>query len=338
MQTSRSGDTVAHLAGDEFVVVVETARGNRASLEEFTGRFTAALRQPFAVDGRAMQITASLGVAVSAPGDTPAALLSRADQALYSAKRQGRDRVVWDAEPAHSDVLARDLPAAILGGGLRLQSQPIVWIADGRIAGHELLVRWQHPDRGLLLPDDFIPEAERTGAIVEVGRWVLRQACARLLPGGHGFLSINVSATQLQDSALLSLVQRAQDDGMDVRRLCIEITESAVIRDLGMVHTLLTKLRALGVKIAIDDFGAGQTSLQYLHDLPVDILKIDRSLVSRLGHDDRSTLIVTAIVELGRALGLDVVGEGAETAVQARALEMLGCPLGQGFHWAHSTS
>jgi diguanylate cyclase (GGDEF)-like protein len=330
----RSVDTVAHLAGDEFAVLIEGGTASQTALTEFTTRFTSALCEPFSVGGRTLRVSASLGVAVSVPGEPAAGLLARADQALYSAKRQGRDRIVWDGANAGDATVARDLPAAVLGGALRLHQQPIVWIPDGHAAGHELLVRWQHPDRGLLLPDQFIPEAERSGTIIELGRWVLRRACERLYPGADGFLSMNVSATQLEDPALLAVIRRAHEDGIDVTRLCLEITESAVIADLSLAHSLLAEIRAFGVKIAIDDFGAGQTSLRYLHDLPVDILKVDRTLISRLGHDDRATLIVTAIVELGRALGFSVVGEGVETAAQAHALALLGCPLGQGFYWS----
>jgi diguanylate cyclase (GGDEF)-like protein len=329
----RPGDTVGRMAGDEFVLLIEHAPRQQA-IHELTARLTAALREPFTAGGRMLRLSASVGVATSQAGDTPESLLARADQALYSAKRQGRDRVVWDGETNGNDVLARELPAAITQGALRLHAQPIVRLPDGEIAGHELLVRWQHPQRGLLLPNEFIPEAERSGAIIALGRWVLGEACKQLTPGDKGFISINVSATQLQDPALVTMVRRARDDGMDITRLCLEITESAVMADLNLARTLLSRLRVLGARVAVDDFGAGQTSLRYLHDLPVDILKIDRSLISRLASDDRANLIVTAVVELGRALGLDVVGEGAETAEQAAALELLGCPLGQGYRWA----
>jgi diguanylate cyclase (GGDEF)-like protein len=330
----RPGDTVARLAGDEFVLLVEDAAPDGSS-RALTSRLTAALREPFKAGGRMLRLTASIGVATSAPVDTPEEVLARADAVLYTAKRHGRDRVAWETEPAsYSDALTRQLPAAIVGGELELYAQPIVRIPTGATAGHELLVRWRHPERGLLLPSEFIPEAERSGAIIELGRWVLSNACRALAHPADGFLSINVSAAQLHDPALLTIVRHARDEGRDVSRLCLEITESAVIADLNLAHTLLSKLRALGVRIAIDDFGAGQTSLRYLHDLPVDVLKIDRSLVSRLGGDDRARLIVTAVVELGRALGLDVVGEGAETTEQAEALRHLGCQLGQGFRWA----
>lgn len=335
-QVVRPGDTVGHLAGDEFVVLVEDTPDEQ-SVRDFTSRLSGALREPFTVDGTVLRLTASVGVAMSVCDDTPEQALARADQALYSAKRQGRDRVIWEGHGDDTDLLASGLPAAIEAGELRLHAQPIVRLPDCSVAGHELLVRWQHPDRGLLLPNEFIPQAERSGAIVDLGRWVLHEACRWLRQSTTGFVSINVSALQLQDPALLTILRSARDEGVDVTRLCLEITETAVISDLNRARTLLSRLRLLGAKVAIDDFGAGQTSLRYLHDLPVDILKIDRSLISRLGSDNRAALIVTAVIELGRALNLDVVGEGAETIMQADVLELLGCPFGQGFRWAEPT-
>ena len=333
-QVVRPGDTVGHIAGDEFVLLIDAAP-DEGSVRELTSRLTAGLRMPFEAMGRTLRLSASVGVATSLPDDSPESILIRADEALYAAKRQGRDRVVWQTDSARSGALTRELPAAIANGELRLYAQAIVAIPQGAIAGHELLIRWQHPLRGLLLPEEFIPEAERSGVVLELGRWVVERACARLAAdGGRTFVSVNLAAPQLSDPRLLEILRRARDAGTDLARLCLEITEGAVMADIELASSQLSGLRDLGARVAIDDFGAGQTSLRYLHALPIDMLKIDRGLIGRVGSDDRTNLIVTALVELGRALHLDVIAEGAETVEQRRALEALGCPFGQGFIWA----
>jgi diguanylate cyclase (GGDEF)-like protein/PAS domain S-box-containing protein len=329
----REGDTVARLAGDELVVLVEVVPSPDA-VRELAERLCARVRQPIAADGREIVITASIGVAIGSEIDADI-LVSRADQALYRAKEAGRDGVVLfdDApESLHPELLA-ELAEAPGAGHLRLYAQPVVRLSDRRVEGHELLVRWHHPERGVLPPDHFIPEAERSGLIVPLGRWILEQACSLLRRSDGGFLSVNISGAQLGDPALVDIVLAAAEAGADLARLTVEITETAVMRDLDASTIVLQRLRDMGVRVAVDDFGAGQTSLSYLHRLPVDVLKVDRTLIARLGRDGRVRLIVTAIIELARALRLDVIVEGTETTDQERELQSLGCRLGQGFLW-----
>jgi diguanylate cyclase (GGDEF)-like protein len=330
----RDGDTLARLAGDELAVLPEEAR-SRPELRELGEQLCAAVRLPIVLeDGREVAVTASAGGAVAR--DVKAdVLMSRADEALRRMKERGRDgvRLYSDAPTAFHPHLLSELASALATDHLRLHAQPVVRLADGAVVGHELLVRWDHPERGLLPPDHFIPEAERSGLIVPLGRWVLEQACALLRRHPTGFLSVNVSGAQLADPGLLATVHRARDEGVDLRRLTLEITETVVMRDIEASRRILQTIRELGVRIAVDDFGAGQTSLGYLHQLPVDVLKVDRSLISRLGRDTRVRLIVAAVIELARALHLDVVVEGAETVGQEQELRALGCPLGQGFIW-----
>jgi diguanylate cyclase (GGDEF)-like protein len=334
----RASDTVGRLAGDEFVVLLEGGP-QAAGPEQVAQRILQVLRAPVdagAPDGP-ISITASIGVAV---GERDAAkdLLRDADIALYEAKAAGRNRyAVFQHEmriAAHDRVaLAMDLRGALDAGELFLVYQPILDLADGRVTGAEALLRWQHPTRGLVPPDEFIALAEDNGLIVEIGAWVLDRACAQAAAwdaAGHLIgVGVNVSARQLDDPSLLGTVERALGaSGLDPSRLVIEITETALMQDADAAAALLRELKLLGVRVVIDDFGTGYSSLAYLQQFPVDALKIDRAFVSG------SHALVQTVVQLARSLDLRTVAEGIEDESQLSYLREQGCDRGQGYLFA----
>jgi diguanylate cyclase (GGDEF)-like protein len=337
----RDSDTLARLGGDEFVVVLEDV--DEVPLEAVAARILEVLGRPVDVGCEPIVIHPSLGLVHGQGGAGLAAgeLLRAADVAMYAAKSSGKNRwavytPAMDLDVGNDPGLRFQLGRALADGELRLFLQPRFDLARGARTGAEALVRWQHPRRGLLLPADFLPFAERTSLICGVDRWVLGRAIARAYRNGSTArpISVNLSARALRDrdpfEELLALLAGAPG-GAD--RVELELTESVLLEDLpGAVERLgAIKRAAPGVRIAIDDFGRGYSSLQYLHRLPIDTLKIDRSFVSDLVESDRrSVAIVRAIVELGHNLGLRVVGEGVETPDQARWLRELGCDEGQG--------
>jgi diguanylate cyclase len=338
-------DLAGRLGGDEFAVVLHDI-GGPANAEAVARRLVAALAQPVLVDGRPVQPAASIGVAVSAPGElNPDELMHRADVAMYHAKRRG-GITGWASYDASMEARDRPAPqdelrAAITGGELRLFYQPIVELPSGRMTGVEALVRWQHPRRGLVGPDAFIPVAEAVGLIGELGRWVLAQACRQVVAwrtsmpaAGPLQLNVNVSPRQLDEpdfsTRALALVRQA---GLDPRQLVVEVTESALIGE-GVPVAQLEALSAAGIRIALDDFGTGYSSLRYLTELPIDMLKIDRCFVSTLDGTTAGSAVAQAVLRLGHTLGLDTVAEGIETAAQARELTLLGCTKAQGYHFA----
>jgi EAL domain-containing protein (putative c-di-GMP-specific phosphodiesterase class I) len=289
-----------------------------------------------------------MGVAIATPDDDAGALLRDADAAMYQAKASGpAHRCVFDSS-MRARAVARletenDLRRAIERGELRLQYQPNVTIADSRIVGVEGLVRWEHPTRGLIKPLDFIPLAEETGLIVPLGEWVLNEACRQVAEWGREgiartgdfYVAVNLSPLQLRAPGLVDQVAQAiARSEIDPSSLCLEITEGALVEDATGAIEVLRNLRALGVRLALDDFGTGYSSLNYLHILPLDVLKIDRSFVARLGKDPRDRAIVTGMIELSHALGLTVVAEGIETPAQLAELALCGCDHGQGFYFA----
>lgn len=290
-------------------------------------------------------MTTSIGVAVAVPGTTSATdLLRDADVALYRAKRRGKDR--WTVFSSDTDGVARGrvdqevrLRQAIARRELRLAYQPQIDLASGRLAGVEALVRWEHPEQGLLPPDAFVPLAEETGLILAIGSWALEEACRQARDWGDGpgpalSVSVNLSARQFQQRELVEEVARTLDlSGLSPSCLKLEITESAMMADADDAATTLHRLKALGVQIAIDDFGTGYASLDYLRRFPLDQLKIDRAFIAGLGRDDGDTAIVRAVVGLAHALGLDVVVEGVENTIQLERLRGLGCEQGQGFYF-----
>ena len=342
MSCVRDGDTAARFGGDEFVVLCEETGGD--SIHRVARRLARVLGAPYRIAGREVFVTASIGIAMSEDGqDDPSDLLRDADAAMYLAKDRGRDRIELFSADMRDRALARlevenDLRRALDRDELRLHYQPYVQLGEhGSVVGCEALVRWQHPDRGLLGPAEFVALAEETGLIHALGKWVLEEACRALAtaPDDATCVAVNVSPHQLADHRFVDTV-RGVLAAYEVapRRLCLEITETAVIGDLDCALDALHDLRALGVRLALDDFGTGYSALSYLRLLPVDLIKIDRSFVARLADSPRDRAIVEGIISLAHALGLVVVAEGVERNDEARALVELGCDLAQGFLFA----
>ena len=335
----RKADTVARFGGDEFVVLCEQA-GEEGAVQ-LAERIAAEARRPLVTDGQELMVTTSIGIAVAAQGRTPESVLRDADAAMYRAKERGRGRYELFDEEMRSRAFARlagetDLRRAIEDGGeLRLHYQPIVAVADGSVRAVEALVRWQHPERGLVPPGEFIPLAEQSGLIVPLGRWVLGEACAEAAAWPDLAVSVNVSTRQLLDRGLVADVAAVlARTGLAPERLSLEITETLIMERLEASTELLRELKTLGVRLCLDDFGTGYSSLSYLERLPLDVLKLDRSFVSGLVPTAPEPAIVAAVIEMGRALGMTVVAEGVETEEQRDRLEDLGCVYAQGFYFA----
>jgi diguanylate cyclase (GGDEF)-like protein/PAS domain S-box-containing protein len=347
--TIRPGDTVARLGGDEFAFLLEDVvdRSDGVTVAE---RIIAALASPIAVPSASSDVVvgASMGITVASDGsDDASALLRDADVAMYSAKRRNRGSYAVYEPTMHEAAVARleleaDLRRAIEHGEFVVHYQPIVTLEDGRITGFEALVRWRHPRRGLIGPPEFIPLAETTGLIIPIGREVLREACAQAKRWQTAAptdplltMSVNLSVRELGDPGLVEHVAGVLGDtGLPAASLILEITETSMVSDAEDTLATLHALRALGVRLAIDDFGTGYSSLSYLRRLPVDILKLDRSLVASSGELARDAALVDAVFRLGHDLGLQTIVEGVEEPEQRSRLVALGCDLGQGFLFA----
>ena len=338
----RGQDTAARLGGDEFGVLLDGISDSAAV--EVAKRISASFTDPFVVDGRQLHVTATVGVVVRHDEQVSTeVLLRRADVAMYLAKTRGKNRVqVYEhgMEELFRErlELKGDLAAAVAGEQFRLVYQPIVSLPGGELEGFEALVRWQHPERGLVPPNVFVPIAEETGDIVALGQWVLVTACRQLAEWQRAYgtrprMSVNLSIRQLEHPNLLSQVRAAiADSGIEAGDLTLEITESVLAADVEVVRGQLTALRELGVRVAIDDFGTGYASFGYLNQFPVDVLKIDRAFVMNLEAEaSEEADIIRAIVALARSRGLRTVAEGIEEAVQADVLYALGCDTGQGY-------
>jgi diguanylate cyclase (GGDEF)-like protein/PAS domain S-box-containing protein len=340
----RGGDTTARLGGDEFVVLLEDVDG----LDEATAvsdRIIAALRRPFRIAGTEVFIGASIGVCFDAPGAGTDQILRNADLAMYTAKLRGRGRAeVFEPEMHHAAVerleLEADLRRACARDEFVVHYQPIVEVATGLVKGVEALVRWQHPTRGLHAPGAFIPQAQETGMIVDIGRMVLRSAChqtrAWQLELGTEtplFVSVNLAPRQLLDRDLLDDVASSiERSGIAPGDLILEITESAMMHDPDATVARLVELKDLGVRLAVDDFGTGYSSLSYLERFPIDILKIDQSFVAGLSGGAEESALARAIVRLAHTLQLTPIAEGVETQSQHERLRELGCGYEQGYH------
>jgi diguanylate cyclase (GGDEF)-like protein/PAS domain S-box-containing protein len=340
----REGDTLARLGGDEFTVLLPDISGPEVAVA-VAERIIGHLKAPFELPGHSVVVGASVGIATGvASRDRPDALLRDADAAMYEAKARGRGRYALFHATMHTRAVSRlaietELRRAIETGQLLLHYQPIILLGSGQMVGVEALLRWRRPDGTLVLPNEFVPVAEETGLIHPIGRWVLHEACDQLsrwraeLPQAAGLsMSVNVSARQLQDPSLVSDVTSAlQHAALDPASLVLELTETVMAENLEAATETLQALRWMSVRLAMDDFGTGYSSLSSLSQLPLDILKIDQSFVSRLDRDAEGRAIVYAIMSLAGALGVRVTGEGIETPEQLSALVELGCQYGQGY-------
>jgi diguanylate cyclase (GGDEF)-like protein/PAS domain S-box-containing protein len=338
---ARSADTVARLGGDEFAILIEGADGR----EGLPDRLSAAMSHPFSLSGNQVRVTASIGVASASTDDTADDLLRNADMAMYAAKRHGKGRSATYESRMYADIRERldleaALRAAIEGNQLTLFYQPIVNLQSGGIYGVEALLRWEHPQFGRLLPQHFIPLAEETGLIVQLGAWVLGEACRQVHAWRQAHadlplsISVNISGRQLQGIGLAdALRQTLHSSGVEPSAVVLEITESVLMQQTDAVLERLQQLKVLGVRLAIDDFGTGYSSLSYLQRFPIDILKIAKPFVEEVGQGADRSALARAIIGLGDTLKLRTIAEGIERAEQRAALIELGCTLGQGHHF-----
>jgi diguanylate cyclase (GGDEF)-like protein/PAS domain S-box-containing protein len=339
----RPSDTIARVGGDEFVVFCEDIPSEHDALA-MVDRLVHALDAPIELGGQSQHATASIGIALGAGGCDPEVLIRNADAAMYRAKERGRARYeLFDAEMRERSITwletESELRRALERGELRNVYQPIVSPTNGRIVGFEALARWHHPDRGVVAPAEFIPVAEQSGLIVALGNAVLERACREAAGWNrdrdeHNKLrvAVNFSPRQLSHPrAVDSVIETLERTGLDATLLCVEITESALVDDAAATLGTLTALKELGVQLALDDFGTGYSSLTYVRRFPIDTLKIDRSFVDGIVGSTEDEAIVTAVLSMGRALGVHVVAEGVETEEQATRLRTLGCKLAQGY-------
>ena len=338
------GHTIARLGGDEFTLLLENI-GDPDNAIRVADRIHRELESPFDLDGCEVETSVSIGIVATESGyDRADEVLRDADTAMNRAKASGGGVTeVFDAEMRGRAVkrfqLEIDLRKATEREEWRTHYQPIISVSSGEIVGFEALVRWQHPQRGLIAPSEFIPLAEETGLIVPLSQWILRHACsqlnswkARLRDGSPLMISVNLSAKHLSAPDLIDQIGRALDEsGLKPSNLKLEITESAIVDDPERAATTLAQIKAMQVNLAIDDFGTGYSSLTYLHRFPVDTLKIDRSFVGRIGSGSEAVEMVHTIVSLAHNLGMDVIAEGVESADQLALLQELGCEYAQGF-------
>ena len=334
------GDTLARLGGDEFAVLLQ-GLSEAEQAQDVAQRISAAVSAPFLLDGHEAQVGASIGIALCARDDPegadPALLLRQVDTALYQAKAEGRGRNRFFQARMHVVLhrrkeLERDLRRALAEGGLEVHYQPIWGLAPDRIVGAEALVRWHHPEYGMVPPAEFIPLAESEGMIGELGAWVLRVACAQAARWPGLCLAVNLSPEQVRRSGLVELVTTVlTETGLPPNRLELEITEGLLLQDTAATLATIGRLRALGVGVALDDFGSGYSSLSYLRRFPFSKLKIDRSFVAEMTADAGTAAIVQAVMALGRSLAMRVVAEGVETEEQLALLRAMNCDEVQGY-------
>ena len=335
-------DTVARLGGDEFTMFLEDIK-DETDATRVAERIHKELRISFQVDGHEVFTTSSIGIALSSTGYTqPEDLLRDADTAMYRAKALGKACYSMFDTAMHKRAVAllqldHDLRRALEQKEFRLHYQPIVLLETVEVLGLEALLRWEHPERGLVPPAEFIPLAEETRLIIPIGRWVLEEACRQVRAWQAQFgadvpVNVNLSGKQLSQRDLVDqITQILQEFSLDGRSLKLEITESMIMEDIESVITTLRQLKALGIQSSMDDFGTGYSSLSYLHRLPIDVIKIDRSFVSGSRSGVEKPEVVRTIITLARDLGMDVVAEGIETAEQLAQLRALGCKYGQGY-------
>jgi diguanylate cyclase (GGDEF)-like protein len=344
----RPGDTVARLGGDEFTVLLEDL-DQPSDAKRVANRIQKMLATPVVIDGVEVYTSASIGIALNTDEyDRSEQYLRDADAAMYHAKSLGRSRYeLFDAK-MHADAVTRlqlesELRHAIDRQEFVVHYQPIISMVDGNIAWFEALVRWQHPTRGLIAPDEFIPLAEETGLIVPIDRFVLYEACRQARTWQERFpdrqriaVSVNLSGKQFNEPDLPDFVRSVlQEVGLDGQFLRLEITESVVMGNIDLARATLRTLRQLDIHVDMDDFGTGYSSLGVLHSFPLNKLKIDRSFVDRIGDGEDRSEVVVAIVAMAHGLHLEVVAEGVESAEQLAKLRRMGCDYGQGYFFAH---
>ncbi|MGH8196586.1 MAG: putative bifunctional diguanylate cyclase/phosphodiesterase [Steroidobacteraceae bacterium] len=350
VKSTRPSDTVARLGGDEFAILLEGINDS-ADVERIATAINRSFDEPLLLDGGDTHIAVSIGIAFSEVDDDTEQLLRNADIAMYNAKAAGKARFVVFQPHMQEQLrerlrLEEDVDRALERNEFFLEFQPVVDLKNRELLGIEALVRWHHPEQGLVPPGAFVPTAEESGQIVELGRWVLVEACRSVrawrdsIVAGEGLrVAVNISGRHLQHADLVADVRSALEiSGLEPENLVIELTESTIMHNTEVNLERFRELKALGVRLAIDDFGMGYSSLSYLHRFPIDILKIDRSFVGRLTEQDAGPELARAVVMLGETLGLETVAEGVEHEDQVAKLLELGCVAGQGFLFARSSS
>jgi diguanylate cyclase (GGDEF)-like protein len=340
----RPEDTVARLSGDEFAILLESIT-DTSDAGRVAERIEEALSFPINLAGAEVTTSASMGIVTSSMAhDQPEQLLRSADMAMYRAKAAGRARYEMFDRAMHTDALERlrletDMRRAVEQGEFLLHYQPVVSLRTGRVTGLEALIRWQHPERGLVHPADFIPVAEETGLIVPIGKWVLLEACERIKEWQDAYprkepltMGVNLSVKQFSQPDLLDQITNALEvTGVLPSSLQLEITESAIIDKGHAATSILSRIRELGPQVYLDDFGTGYSSLSYLHGLPIDAIKIDRAFVSSMDTDDKNLRLVRTILTLAEIVGVRAEAEGISTSEQLRELRALNCEQGQGY-------
>ena len=350
VKSTRPSDTVARLGGDEFAILLEGINED-GDVERIAASITRSFAEPLVLDGADAPVAASIGIAFSQDGDDTEQLLRNADIAMYNAKAAGKARYIVFQPRMQEQLrerlrLEEDIRRALERSEFFLEFQPVVDLTHRELLGVEALVRWNHPEQGLIMPGSFIPTAEESGQIIELGRWVLLEACRSVrawrdsIVAGDGLrVAVNISGRHLQHADLVADVRYAlEESGLEPDNLVIELTESTIMHNTELNLDRFRDLKALGIKLAIDDFGMGYSSLSYLHRFPIDILKIDRSFINRLTEQDDGPELARAVVMLGKTLGLETVAEGIEHEDQVARLLELGCVAGQGFLFARSSS
>jgi diguanylate cyclase (GGDEF)-like protein len=351
----RPADTAARLGGDEFTLLLDEI-GDVSDATRVAERFQKELSKPFDLNGHEVAPTASIGIVISVSDtgksayEQPDDMLRDADIAMYRAKALGRSRHAVFDEAMHARALAllrleTDLRRALERQNLRVYYQPIVSLETGRISGFEALARWQHPERGLIPPGEFIGLAEETGLIIPIDQWVLREACSQAMlwqeryPAAEGdaplSISVNLSSKQFTQAGMVSQIDTIiRETGIRPGDLKLEITESVLMENSKSAAEMLLELKALGIRLSIDDFGTGYSSLSYLHEFALDVLKIDQSFVGRMGGEEDHAQIVETIVTLAHNMKMQVIAEGVETADQLARLRGLACDYGQGYFFS----
>lgn len=331
-------DTVSRLGGDEFVIVKNRA-GSRSDVEVFCRQIVSSFSEPFSLNGNRTYISASIGVVVAPEhGQDPAELMRKADIALYVAKSRGRDQfsyfeLVMDEMVSVHQAIGNELRSALSDKeGLAVHYQPLIDASNQQVVGLEALLRWAHPTRGNIRPDEFIPVAEETGLIVPLGEWVLREACRTAMRWPNLFVAVNLSPVQFRTTHFARrMIEIVSSEGCPAERIEFEITEGMLLTEGAASNLALEQLREAGFRVALDDFGTGYSSLSYLRRFKVDKIKIDRSFIQNLGASEDTSAIIESVVTLGRAMGLTVVAEGVETTGQKESLIAAGCHELQGY-------